>query len=152
MTRPDSVVACVRVISVESCKTFAMPKSSTQTPRSLRMMFEGLRSRWTIPSACASDSTSQISDTMRTARPGSNCPSRASVSARVEPSTYSMTMKGRPSARCPASKIIAPRGCLSRAIVRASRMKRSAISGCAANSCFRILMATGRSSPRWEAR
>jgi len=45
-----------------------------------------------MPSACASDRTSQISETIFTARSGSNCPSRASVSEYVEGSTLAETL------------------------------------------------------------
>ena len=42
---PEPVVAWVELTSAEVARTFATPKSSTHTPRSLSMMFEGLRSR-----------------------------------------------------------------------------------------------------------
>ena len=59
-----------RVIAIEACRSFAMPKSRTfTTPSASRtMMFSGLRSRWTTPIRWASLSpraASAITDSAR---------------------------------------------------------------------------------------
>ena len=55
------------------------------------MMFAGLRSRWMMPTACASSRDSQIIAAMRAARGQSSRPPAAFWrSRRVFPSTYSI--------------------------------------------------------------
>ena len=78
--------------------SFARPKSSTFTrPCSFTMMFEGFRSRCTIPDWWAVASASAICAPNWIARAGS-MPSGGIRSASVWPATYSMAMKSTPSA------------------------------------------------------
>ena len=67
---PSTSVVCVSAPSVGSPAPviFEMPKSSTLMMRRLsdrfaRKRFDGLRSRWTMPSACASAMASHASST-----------------------------------------------------------------------------------------
>ena len=55
-------------------------------------MFSGLRSRWTIPLACAAASASAIPRTIRATVTGGSIPRREIVAATVSPARYSITM------------------------------------------------------------
>ncbi len=103
-------------------KHFATPKSRTFTePRSVTKMFEGLRSRCTMPCSCARSSaraTGIMSST--NARTVIRC-SRSCDS--VLPSRYSSTMNGRPWCS-PTSKMVTMFSCVQRAVARASITKR----------------------------
>ncbi len=98
-TTIPAIVICGCVIT-EDCvsvfRNFASPKSSTFTrPRSVRIRFALLMSRWMMPRPCASSSASATcSPTSTTSRSGS-----APLATRADsssPSTYSMTMKSEP--------------------------------------------------------
>ena len=54
--------------AASDAKTLAIPKSSTLTPCAPSMMFDGFKSRWMMPQACAASSTAQISMAIATAR------------------------------------------------------------------------------------
>ena len=74
---------------------FAMPKSTTFTQSDpsrnfASMMLSGLRSRWTIPMSCATESASATWRTISPARSGGSAPSRARMSVSFSPSTYSI--------------------------------------------------------------
>jgi len=70
-----------------------MPKSITFTrPSRVTMMLAGLMSRWITPCACAAASASATFSAMPAALVGASRPPLARYSARVRPSTYSMTM------------------------------------------------------------
>ncbi len=77
---------------------FEMPKSMSLTSRrpgsgSCKKMFSGLRSRWTMPLACAAASPISACRTIITTTPGSTRPARFTMkSAKSEPSSISMTM------------------------------------------------------------
>ena len=84
--------------------SLAMPKSrilarsppATSTSRT-RKMFSGLRSRWTMPRACADCSDDATCRRIRTASNGGSRPKRRSRPSRVSPSRYSITMNALPS-------------------------------------------------------
>ena len=62
---PSLEIGCLVVpfacAAVSSGRGFAMPKSSSFAPLFVRMTFEGLRSRWTMPAECAAASAPAIS-------------------------------------------------------------------------------------------
>ncbi len=83
--------------SVSSATRFARPKSSTlTTPSRVTITFAGLRSRWTMPRACAAASASAIGTATRSASP-SRIPCFGMRPSRVWLGTYSITMKSIPS-------------------------------------------------------
>ena len=83
-----------------------MPKSITFTaPARLSMMFAGLMSRCTMPCRWEKSSAAQTSATISIARRGFIGPSVRTMSRRVSPSTYSMTMYGSGPASVSASPV-----------------------------------------------
>jgi hypothetical protein len=92
--RYDAVPSTVAVaVTVSADAARAMPKSMTFTsPERVTMMLPGLMSRWTMPALCASASAEHTAPASSTARSGSRRPPCERKSARVLPSTYSMTM------------------------------------------------------------
>ncbi len=92
--------------SVEA--TFEIPKSSTFTKsaRSSRwstITFSGLRSRWTIPQACAAESAFAICPRIISARSTGSWPSSRTRAARLWPSSCSITKKSEPCSVRPKS-------------------------------------------------
>ncbi len=81
---------------------FEMPKSRTLrvtvSPSRARKRFEGLRSRWMMPLACASDIVLAARITKLTASATGSGPRSSASADRSWPSRNSITMKGTPSA------------------------------------------------------
>ena len=74
----------------------ASPKSTTFTrPSGVSSTFSGLRSRWTMPRACAADSAPAIVAAISTAS-SADRGSRSRRARRFSPSTSSVTAYGRP--------------------------------------------------------
>jgi hypothetical protein len=78
-------------------ETFAMPKSSTLTRSDpsgcvTTKRFADFRSRWTMPSPCASAIASQVCVMKSTASATDSGPRRKSRCSRSSPSRYSITM------------------------------------------------------------
>ena len=92
-----------------------------------------------------------MSETISAARSGWSRPSVRIVSARVWPSTYSMTMKYVPLAS-PQSKTLTMLGCWRLAADWASRRNRSTKPASVASAGNSTLTATGRSSSWSRAR
>ncbi len=92
---------------------FAAPKSTTRTSPlarppvmpPTRNTFSGLRSRWTMPAACAAPSAEAIGSRMRTAAPAGMGPPALMTWPSVWPRSSSMTKYGRPSSSRPKSVI-----------------------------------------------
>ena len=83
-----------------------MPKSTTFTVSGgsgWMKMFSGLRSRWTMPLACAADSASAIGKSSCTARTADKRFSVASSDAKFWPFSSSITMNGSPKDVSPMS-------------------------------------------------
>jgi hypothetical protein len=102
---PTALPSAVRAVTVSSplslspdCRIrFAKPKSITPAwPVCVSMILAGLMSRWMIPFPCAASSASATSTAICSASPSGNDPRRSS-SFSDWPSTYSITMKSRPS-------------------------------------------------------
>ena len=90
MTAP----AWVRLASVPPAMAWAMPKSATFTwPLGEIRMLPGLMSRCTTPLRWAKPSAAATSAVISAARRGCSGPSVRTISDRLRPSTYSMTMK-----------------------------------------------------------
>jgi hypothetical protein len=92
----------VRVIEAPGCSpvaSFAIPKSRilVRSPfamsgsRTMKML-SGLRSRWTMPLACAAPSAPAICRPSAVARVAGNGPVRRRRADRLSPSRYSITM------------------------------------------------------------
>ena len=103
MMRPGSVFAHCGVSAPLSnggrgCASLARPKSMILTcPDSVSITFFGLRSRWTMPRACACTRPSTTSIARSSARSGSiGVPATSAASGR--PRTSSIAMKVVPSA------------------------------------------------------
>ncbi len=126
MRDPSAVRLCA---STPVAGAFEMPKSSTftSTESSMRRVakrFAGLRSRCTMPSACASATASHAWRT-RPATAGTGIgPSRRRTSERSMPTRYSMTMYGAPFSSAPTSRTRATCSLVSATAARASRRKR----------------------------
>ena len=105
----------------------ASPKSVTATrPLLSSSTFSGLKSRWTMPPACAAASASPaVRKTSRMA--SSERGSAWSHVASVCPATSSIEMYARPSAS-PVSYTVTMFGWARRAMSRASRARRAAAS------------------------
>ena len=72
----------------------AIPKSATLTwPFGASRTLPGLTSRWTMPLRWAKPKPAATSDATSAARSGCRGPPVRMISARLLPSTYSMTMK-----------------------------------------------------------
>jgi hypothetical protein len=94
-----TVPACVRFSSEVAVMARAMPKSATLTcPLEVMSTLAGFTSRWTTPLRWANPRAAATSEVMSAARSGCRGPSARTMSARVRPSTYSMTMKYVPPA------------------------------------------------------
>jgi hypothetical protein len=105
-----------------SPRSLARPKSRIFTkPSFVTIRFSGLRSRWTMPAACALASPSAACAAMSNSRrAGSGRPSCDNSRSRsVCPSTSSMTMYGRPEVS-PISWIVTMFGWFSWEAARAS--------------------------------
>ncbi len=90
MTAP----AWVRLASVPPMTAWAMPKSATFTwPLGAMRMLPGLMSRCTTPLRWANPSAAATSAAISAARRGCRGPSVRTMSERLRPSMYSMTMK-----------------------------------------------------------
>jgi len=98
---PIIPIVCPRV--ADSATSLAMPKSSTFTsvrasaPARFvfaRKMFSGLRSRWTMPAACAAATAWHTCSSTSRASPGASAPARSMRVNRSSPSSSSMTMYG----------------------------------------------------------
>src|SRR6266545_2499713 len=136
--------------------TFEIPKSSTFTAKSpsarrITKRLAGLRSRWTIPRACASAMASHVCSMNSTACPRGSGPRERSHSATSSPSRYSITIYGRPLSREPTSMTRATCSLLILIAVRASRAKRATMSPSPSSSSRKNLIATRSSSCRWRA-
>ncbi len=136
-------VAVMRV----SSSSFEMPKSSTLITASplrfrARKRFAGLRSRWTMPSPCASATAAHACCTHPAASPGGSGPRSRSTCERSAPSRYSRTMKGSPSGSVSTSITRATCALSSRDAACASRRNRSITSGCSRVSGRSSLIAT----------
>ena len=154
---PYTIPSCVSAWPGTLCSptseptgTFAMPKSSTLTKlssssRRTSITFSGLRSRCTMPRACARARALVICRVMWMARPSSIRPP-ARASRRLLPSTYSSTRKNDPSSSLPKSVAAATFGCSMCAAAIASRSKRATtsgsrlISGCSTFTARRLCM------------
>ena len=106
--RPTSVVMSVPRPRRTRPVVFEIPKSRTLTRASRpgagrRKRFAGLRSRWTMPSACASASASHAWSTKSTASLEGQRAAPPGRSPRSSPSRYSITMYGAPSSSVPTS-------------------------------------------------
>ena len=109
--------------------SFAMPKSSTFAwPSSVTRMLSGLRSRWTMPIACAAASADSTSVIASTTPPIGALPPTTNA-ASVLPSTNSITMYGRLSDSCARSRIFTMHSWEIRFTARASVKNRSRMSG-----------------------
>ncbi len=87
------ITAAVWVTLLESARARAMPKSCTLTALFLLiMMLAGLTSRWMMPCWWLKFSAWQASAMISMARCDGIGPSVCTMSRRVTPSTYSMTM------------------------------------------------------------
>ncbi len=153
---PMTVEVRVTIWSRSVIGIFEMPKSSTFTVgrpdgRVARNRFAGLRSRWTMPSECASATASHASSTKPTLSVTGSGPRRSRVCARSCPSRYSMTMKGTPDGSVPTSSTRATCSLWMRTEARASRRKRCTISAWLVTSGRRNLSATRWSSCSWTA-
>ncbi len=123
----------------------ASPKSRIFAwPRALTKMLAGLRSRWTIPFACADSSASATWIPRSRSGPVSKGPFRIR-SASVSPSSSSMAMKCWPSCWSISWTVQIP-GWLRAEAARASRWKRSSDAASCAMSAGRNLSATCRPS------
>ncbi len=121
----------VAVRRLRSCTSRASPKSmSFPPPCGSTRMFPGLRSRWTIPRACAWASPRATSRRARTASRGSRSPAGGSLRASERPSMSSKAMKARPPTT-PASRGRTIAGWSSAAPASASRARRTTSSGSA---------------------
>ena len=124
-------------------RSLARPKSSTFTcPDSVTITLAGLRSRWVMPRCCAAAIASAIAaPTVRIRSSGR--PSAGMRSASVRPSTSSIVRNSRPSASS-TEWIVTMFGWFSAAAARASRSKRSRLSGSLATRSGSTLSATRR--------
>ncbi len=90
-----------------------------------RNTFSGLRSRWTMPASWTAARPRRVKETMRQPSVTDMGSSRAIRSARLSPSSSSMTMNGSPASVMPKSLISMTLRWRTDAATRASRMKRS---------------------------
>ena len=89
MTEPDwvrSFLVPTRAVAMPKSATFTCPLGATST-------FPGFTSRCTRPLRWAKARAAAMSAAMSAARSGWMPPSVLSISARLRPSTYSITMK-----------------------------------------------------------
>ena len=94
MAVPITAPAWVRSSWVAVLKARAMPKSATFTlPLVATRMLAGLMSRWTMPLVWAKPSAPATSVATSLACIGDRRPWARRMSARLLPSTYSITMK-----------------------------------------------------------
>ena len=110
--------------AVRGRSILARPKSRTFAwPRAFRKMLAGLRSRWTMPFACADSSASASWMPVASTASTSSAP-RWTRAASVSPSSSSIAMKCWPSC-WPTSYTVQMPGWLSAEAAFASRWKRS---------------------------
>ncbi len=137
----------VRVVDrASSADNMAMPKSpSFGTPSAVSRMFAGLISRWTTPAAWAVSSASSTAATHSHASRGGMGPYDSRRSARLPPSTSSITMNARPSSM-PTSCTVTMLRWARRAMVRASASNRARMRARASSAGSRSLIARFTSS------
>ncbi len=122
----------------------AMPKSVTLTfPSDANRTLAGVTSRWTMSRSCADSRAARTASATPNASGRGSAPWRARRSARVSPSTSSITMAGSPPSPPVTSSTVTTFGWMSDATMRASRRKRSDAEA-SAPACA-TFTATGRS-------
>ena len=108
-------------------------------------------SRWVMPSACAAASAAHTCRATATARASGCGPSLRTSSRRLRPSTYSMTMNGRPSSVASRSSTRTAFGWCSRRVITASLRKRFRKSGSWASRVPTSFSASTSPKATWRA-